>query len=80
MNKIKQQSYNKSRLATILLGFFLGNFGLANFYTGRTLKGIIQLALSIVFSWTGVIPFLVWLWAFIESCTYKTDVNGRTLT
>lgn len=39
---------NKSKMAAGLLGIFLGQFGVHNFYLGYTTKAVIQLVCSII--------------------------------
>ena len=65
---------SKSRLATVLLTFFLGIFGVHRFYIGKTRTAIVMLILSILYLVTVrfwgiimVIPLaVVGLWAFID--------------
>lgn len=59
---IKSKSSDKSRLAAILLAFFLGGFGVHKFYLGQTGQGILYL----IFFWT-FIPAVI---AFIEFILY----------
>ncbi len=54
----------KNKTTTILLAFFLGGFGIHQFYLGQTKKGI----LYILFFWT-LIPFLI---AFIDLLIFAT--------
>jgi hypothetical protein len=54
----------KSRLAAVLLAFFLGSFGAHKFYLGRIGLGFLYL----VFFWTGI-PALLGL---IEAIIYLT--------
>ena len=54
----------KSRVAAILLAFFLGGFGVHKFYLGRVGQGILYL----IFFWT-FIPAVI---AFIEFIIYLT--------
>lgn len=54
----------KSRVAAILLAFFLGGFGVHKFYLGRIGQGLIYL----IFCWT-FIPAII---AFIEFIIYLT--------
>ena len=68
----------KSRVTYILLGLFLGNLGIHNFYAGYTVKGIIQLLITILIGWWLVVPlFAVGIWVLIEICTVQTDFQGR---
>ncbi len=48
----------KSKTTAILLCFFLGGWGIHNFYLGYTTKGIIQLLIC----WTGISG----IWALVE--------------
>lgn len=83
----------KSKIAAILLAFFLGNWGIHNFYTGHTSRGAIQLVMGII-GWASApvaIGFLIlvplWIWVFVEfimlivgSGEYKYDSEGRVLS
>lgn len=43
---------SKSRLVALILGIFLGNLGIHNFYLGQTGRGILKISLCIVgFFW-----------------------------
>lgn len=62
----------KSKIAAALLAFFLGSFGVHNFYLGYTSRAIWQLGLY-CFGWATSffvigIPFViaVQIWAFVE--------------
>lgn len=63
----------KSRLATALLAYFLGTFGVNNFYLGFIGRGVVKIALSVL-GWIafiiGYIPFIV---AMVEN---NGDVEG----
>ena len=52
----------KSRVAAALLAFFLGSFGLHNFYLGNVFQGLLYL----LFSWTFVPTIISW----IEGASY----------
>lgn len=66
----------KSRLVFILLGIFLGAFGVHNFYAGYNGKGAAQLLITLLLGWL-VIPWIaVEIWALIEIITVKEDKNG----
>lgn len=69
----------KSRTTFILLGLFLGFFGIHNFYAGYTVKGLIQLALGIVnlFIMVGYIGLAIW--AIVEIIVVKVDAQGRPM-
>ena len=66
----------KSRLAYILLAIFLGGFGVHNFYAGYTQKAVIQLLLTILLGWTGVVALAVLVWIIIDIIQVTTDANG----
>ncbi|MFA8299316.1 MAG: TM2 domain-containing protein [Hyphomicrobiales bacterium] len=54
----------KNKLATALLAFFLGTFGVHRFYLGQTKYGFIYL----IFFWTGIISII----AFIDFILFLT--------
>ena len=72
----------KQWIVALLLAFFVGIFGIHNFYLGYTAKGVIQLILSAT-----VIGMLVTgIWAFVEFImiimrygAYGCDAQGRPL-
>ena len=64
----------KQRLIFILLGVFLGVFGIHNFYIGNTGRGIAQLLITIL-SLSFLSP-IVWIWAIIEIVTVTNDSKG----
>ena len=66
----------KSRVAFILLGFFLGGFGIHNFYAGYVGKGIAQLLITLLGAWL-IVPWIaVGIWILVELCTVKQDARG----
>jgi len=88
-NNIQVYYSNKSKLAALLLCFFLGGAGLHRIYIGRTQSGLLMLALTIIGSITSVLGFggiivtIVSIWALIDFiclCIGKlTDAQGRPL-
>jgi len=62
---IFNQEYDKKKKSVLiawLLWFFLGGLGIHRFYLGKTLSGIVLLALTILISWaTFFIPTAIWL-------------------
>ena len=66
----------KSRSAYVLLGFFLGQLGIHNFYAGYTAKAVAQLLISVLLGWLVVPLIAVWIWALVEICTIKQDAQG----
>ena len=69
----------KSRLAYILLGIFLGGLGVHNFYAGYTSKGIIQLLITLLVGWLVLPAIGVGIWVIIELCTVTTDAQGNPM-
>lgn len=85
------QQENKSKIVAALLAFFLGTFGVHNFYLGYTKKAVIQLVLTIVGILTSCIfvgVFIVigvGIWALVEAVflligKIAYDGNGLPLT
>jgi len=78
MNEVSPQ---KSRMTYVLLGIFLGTFGVHNFYAGYFGRGIAQLMISVVgimsACFLGGIPIMiVEIWAIVEICIITQDANG----
>lgn len=69
-------SLPKSRVAYVLLGLFLGNLGIHNFYAGYSSKAVTQLLLTVFLCWTIVVPIGVAIWVIVEICTITQDFNG----
>jgi len=75
----------KSKVAAALLAFFLGTFGIHNFYLGRTALGVTQLLLATIGGLVtcGVTTVGVAVWAFVEFivilCGGINDRYGRPL-
>jgi TM2 domain-containing membrane protein YozV len=74
---------SRSRVVFILLGFFLGHFGVHNFYAGHNNKALIQLLVGlfivpVVASWTCGLGLAGW-WVYLiyDFLTTSTDVDGR---
>lgn len=71
----------KSRLAYILLGLFLGVWGVHNFYAGRTGPGIAQLLITLLsiplmFVCVGFFTiFIPWIWAIVDIIVVDRDAN-----
>ena len=70
---------NKSRVAYIVLGIFLGGLGVHNFYAGYSSKGIAQLLLTVLIGWLILPAIAVTIWVIIELCTVTTDANGNQM-
>lgn len=72
----------KQWIVAVLLAFFLGAFGIHNFYLGYTAKGVIQLILTITLIGAPISA----IWALIEfimilarSGSYAYDAQGQPL-
>ncbi len=91
---VSHNTYNgvsgKSKILAAVLAFFLGSFGVHNFYLGYTSKGVAQLALTIVGYMLLIILvgalFLIatGIWAFVEFVLLltggiSTDASGNKL-
>ena len=63
----------KSRLAYILLAFFLGCLGIHNFYSGHTKHGVIKLVLLIA---CGLGLLVNPIWSIVEMITVTKDAQG----
>jgi TM2 domain-containing membrane protein YozV len=68
----------KSRAAFVLLGIFLGVFGVHNFYAGYIQKGVVQLLLTLLTCFYGAI--VSWVWAIVEICMISQDRDGVQFT
>ena len=64
----------KNKWVYILLGFFLGEFGIHNFYTGHIVRGIVKLLITILSF--GFLCWISWIWAIVEICTVRIDSRG----
>ncbi len=55
---------NKSKVTAAILAFFLGGFGIHNFYLGKTGRGVAQLLITIFVLFIG--PLISSVWAIVE--------------
>lgn len=80
---------DKSRLATVLLAWFLGHLGIHRFYIGKTGTGVVMLILGVL-GWLTVWFFIGWLflipveiWALIDFIIAITgnmkDAEGKII-
>jgi TM2 domain-containing membrane protein YozV len=65
---------HKSRTTYIVLGIFLGAFGVHNFYSGYTGRAVGQLCLTVLT--LGYLGIVSWIWAIIEICIVEKDSTG----
>ncbi len=56
----------KSKWLVLILALLLGGLGVHNFYLGYTGKGLTQLLVSVLLSWTIIAPIGVAIWALVE--------------
>jgi TM2 domain-containing membrane protein YozV len=70
-------SNRKSRVAYVLLAFFVGGLGIHNFYSGHIMSGLFKILLSFFGFFTfGVTWLLNFVIVLIEMCTVTQDSNG----
>jgi len=70
-------SNQKSRIIYVLLAFFLGNFGIHNFYSGHILSGLFKLLLSFLSIFTfGLTILLSIIIQIVEMCAVTQDSSG----
>ena len=73
----------KSKVAAGVLAILLGQLGIHNFYLGYTKRGLIQLAVTVLLSWTYIAPIAVWAWAVYEAVQILSgkvvDAQGNPL-
>ena len=73
----------KSKIASGILGIFLGALGVHNFYLGYTNKAVAQLLITVLSC--GILGIVSGVWGFIEGImiltgSINTDANGNPLT
>ncbi len=70
----------KSRLAYLLLAWFLGVLGIHNFYIGRNGVAIAQLLITLLIG-IFIVPLIaVWIWVLIEMVTVTQDASGQPMS
>lgn len=76
----------KSKLAAGLLGIFLGSLGIHRFYLGYVGIGVIQILMTLVFSWLtcGISAMAAGIWGLVEGImilagSMNQDSQGRPL-
>ena len=67
-------AYQQSRLGYILLGFWLGEIGLHNFYAGYIGRGIAQLLITVLSF--GFLFWISWIWALVEIVVVSKNAKG----
>ena len=77
-SSLQSKTYIRSRNIYILLAYFLGAFGVHNFYAGRTARGIGQIV-CLLFFWLIIPIFALFVWIFIDMLTIKTDGTNQDM-
>ena len=79
---------DKSKVTAAMYAFFLGEFGIHNFYLGRTGRGVAQLLITIFLAVIVIGPIISWVWSIVEGAQilgshpgspYHQDGNGLEL-
>ena len=65
----------KSRIAFVMLGIFLGSLGIHNFYAGYVWRGAVQLVITL--ATLGYAAVISWIWAIVEVCTVDRDAKNN---
>ena len=60
----------KSRFSAAILAFFLGVFGINNFYTKQNRKGIADVLISVLLCWTVIAPSVITVLNIVRGCQY----------
>lgn len=68
----------KSRQVYVLLGIFLGVFGVHNFYAGYIQRAVSQLCITLLTCLYGAV--VSWIWAIVEICVINKDAEGVEFT
>ncbi len=69
----------RSRGVYIILGLFLGFFGIHNFYAGYLGRGLAQLLIVLVLGWFVIGLVIVSIWVIVELFTVTHDSAGDLL-
>ncbi|GEM_PF-1989249 len=60
-------SMKVNRIVYALLAILVGDFGIHHFYAGDNARGVKYLLLSLLLSWTFVVPFVIWIKCIIQA-------------
>ena len=77
---------DKSRIAYVLLGLFLGVLGIHNFYAGHAGRGtgqIVLFVLGMMLTFIGIgflMLLILGIWILVDICSVSTDGDGRQLS
>jgi TM2 domain-containing membrane protein YozV len=75
---IRGAGTSKSRQVYVLLGVFLGIFGVHNFYAGYIQRAVSQLCITLLTCFWGAA--VSWIWAIVEVCVISSDYDGVEFT
>jgi TM2 domain-containing membrane protein YozV len=73
-------SDRKSRLAYLLLAWFLGMLGIHNFYAGYKGTATAQLLITLFLFWLIIPLIIVEIWVLIEMICVTKDAQGKPFT
>lgn len=68
--KIRKIEKMKNRLFAAIFAFVLGTFGINNFYLGHTTRGVVDVLVSVLLSWTVIAPVVVGILNLVRGCQY----------
>ena len=74
-NNFTPPQQGKSFIVYLLLGLFLGNLGIHDYYAGYNNNGTIKLLLTLLTC--GALAVVSGIWALIDICTVRQDANGN---
>lgn len=66
----------KNRVVYILLAFFIGFFGVHNFYAGRIGPAVAQLLITLFTFWLVFPIFILFIWVIVEMIAVTRDGRG----
>lgn len=68
----------KNRLFAAIFAWMFGAFGINEYYLGNTSKGIIETVLSLVFSWTVIVPSVIIIINMVKGCMYLWESSEES--
>lgn len=60
----------KNRFVAAFIAFTLGTLGINEFYCGNKTRGIIECLLSVILSWTFVVPIVISIINYVRAYQY----------
>lgn len=70
----------KSRGVYIILGLFLGFFGIHNFYAGYNGRAVCQLLLTLLTGWMLFPLIIIAVWIIVELIATDISADGKKMT